>query len=343
MFSALRHAVGGAALATAIVTAVLTGAGYFGAVHPALDTIGHLRAHLAVAAVATGIIAILLARGAGRRVTAALAAAAGVAAFVSVASFMLPASGSATAATGAPVYTLLQMNVRFDADLAAAVERIEAERPDVLTVQEVTPEMSPVFEALARSYPHQIVCPDWMPVGGTMILSRRPVIPGRDACRPYGRHIEARIDFDGAAVTIFAEHLAWPWPHDQQDEVTSLVETLTSIAPPAIIAGDFNAAPWSDAVQRYAAASRTTPVRGIGPSWLPYELPAVLRPWLGLPLDNILVSDGIEVVSAGRLTATSSDHLPLLLRFRLTARSGDGSEPPDTSAPGAARAADVQR
>jgi endonuclease/exonuclease/phosphatase (EEP) superfamily protein YafD len=56
-------------------------------------------------------------------------------------------------------------------------------------------------------------------------------------------------------------------------------------------------------------------LRGIGPSWLSYRLPDAVRPWIGLPIDQVLVKGGVVPVSLEALPTAGSDHLPVLLEF----------------------------
>ena len=78
--------------------------------------------------------------------------------------------------------------------------------------------------------------------------------------------------------------------------------------------------------EKYEAAGARI-VQGIGPSFMLAALPAVPADLFGLPIDNILASSEIHVVEVRTLAPTSSDHLPVLLRFTIA----DGA--PDPAAP----------
>ena len=73
-------------------------------------------------------------------------------------------------------------------------------------------------------------------------------------------------------------------------------------------------------VQSYADATGTKPVTGIGPTWMYRRLPASLARYVGLPIDNVLASDGITALATERLAPTASDHLPVLVRFAVAPR-----------------------
>ena len=85
----------------------------------------------------------------------------------------------------------------------------------------------------------------------------------------------------------------------------------------ALLAGDLNAATWSAAVRRIEAACGLTHVAGIGPSWLDRRLPDALRPYVGLPIDQVFAKGDIVILSAKTLEAVGSDHLPVLVEFSL--------------------------
>jgi endonuclease/exonuclease/phosphatase (EEP) superfamily protein YafD len=125
-----------------------------------------------------------------------------------------------------------------------------------------------------------------------------------------------RVALPGGGVTIASQHLRWPWPYSQWFHIDALAPALAEAGSPLVIGGDFNAVPWSAAVESYAAASGTEAVGGIGPTWLHPSLPGRWRRVVGLPIDNILVSPGVTITAVSRPMATASDHLPVLVAFR---------------------------
>ena len=65
------------------------------------------------------------------------------------------------------------------------------------------------------------------------------------------------------------------------------------------------------------APAASTHVAGIGPSWLDRRLPDVLRPYAGLPIDQVFAKGDVAILSAKTLEAVGSDHLPVLVEFSL--------------------------
>ncbi|NDW03863.1 endonuclease/exonuclease/phosphatase family protein [Jiella pacifica] len=320
-------------IGVALVAAAALVAGFFGRTVPFFDSLAQFRAHLTVALFVLALLLIVMRSVAAATVATIVAAYAAV----SVSPFLMPrpagephrVAPANTALVGRGPLKLLQMNLRFNADPVPAVTTIARLDPDVLTLQEINRRWVEAIEPLRSGYPYAAFCGVGEAVGGVAILSRVPFVQADAACRVDDGFVSRRLDLgNGQELTVVSEHLAWPWPFRQGRQVAALgEEVLPKLQMPLLIAGDFNAAPWSATVQRYAGASRTTPATGIGPTWLPSALPAPLRRLVGLPLDNVLASDGVRLVSVATEPATASDHLPILVTFDVPSASSGGASP----------------
>jgi endonuclease/exonuclease/phosphatase (EEP) superfamily protein YafD len=105
-------------------------------------------------------------------------------------------------------------------------------------------------------------------------------------------------------------HLFLPFPYGQHRQVTHLSEALKKLKKPLLIAGDFNAAPWSYTVKRVEALTQTRVVAGLMrtiPTRTQY------KPYLPLAIDNVLVSPAIHVTQITTATHMGSDHWPVLV------------------------------
>ena len=295
--------------------------GFLGRLHPAFDSFAHFRLHFAALLIGGGAISLM----AGLRREALMAAVLALGAFASVQP--LPGPAAATA-NGGPRYKLLQFNGRFDnAEPRRFLSLIGRERPDVIALQEMSASWQKALEPIAAVYPHRHRCAHRGPLGGVMILSRRPFWPGSaPQCRDEGALATANLDFGGRRLTIAALHLEWPWPHSAPAQIKRLEADIGALGSDAMLAGDFNAAPWSAAVTGIAAENGMSIVPGLGPTWLHHSLNAGLARWIGLPLDNVLHGAGVSVVSARTLEPAGSDHLPVLVEFSLL----DETELPQT-------------
>ncbi len=306
-------------LAMVGVVGCLAGAltfGYLGWLHPAFDSFSHFRLHLA-AALALCVPVLLVQRF---RVEALFAlAVAAVATFQTVGLPPTRAPAAARAEDGEAVYRLLHFNLRYDNPTPAAVlSLIGRLRPDVVTLNEVSDMWRERLKLVEAAYPYRLICPDPSPIGSAAILSRRPFTEGFEPyCADRGAFAHARIDMGGRPLEVATLHLGWPWPFEQHWRLPQLTPVLSAVGNTAIVAGDLNAAPWSHSARSVARDAGAELLRGIGPTWLDRRLPDWLRPLVGLPIDNVMVKGGIGSAVARTVEGVGSDHLPVLVEFRL--------------------------
>ncbi|HSO47063.1 MAG TPA: endonuclease/exonuclease/phosphatase family protein [Rhizobiaceae bacterium] len=296
-------------LAIAGISAAIV-AGFVGFVHPALDTAAHFRLHLAAGlfVLAVAAIAMRARRAGGAAMVLALAAAASCwQAF--------PASFAGAAPQG-KLHSLLFFNMRYDNPAPERViEMIRQTNADLVLLTEYSRMWEPRLVALHGSYPHRYHCAEWRDVGGTVVFSRFPLEPGY--CHAYAALGLARADINGVPVTIGAAHMRWPWPASGPRQLRELRPVLDGLGPDALVAGDFNATVWSDAVASFAHNGGLEIVPGIGPTWMISQVPASLARFMGLPIDNVLAKGAVKVVSAKTLPPHGSDHLPILVTFNV--------------------------
>jgi len=301
------------------VAAALT-FGYLGWLHPALDSFSHFRIHLAVLLL-LGVPLLWLMR---YRPEAVFALIFGTAALVQTTGMPAIQGTSIAGASGhdesanAAVYRLLHMNLRFDNESTAAISLIGELRPDIVTLNEVSRQWKPRLEALRASYPYGVMCDSDKNIGGVAILSRRPLAADvQTTCGDNGSFARAQFDIGGRIVEIATLHLGWPWPFEQPWQIRRVQPLLEETGTTAIIAGDFNAVPWSNTARQVESGSRARLLRGIGPTWLDRRAPDALRRYMGLPIDNMLAKGGVVPLHVGTVADSGSDHLPILLEFLL--------------------------
>ena len=128
-----------------------------------------------------------------------------------------------------------------------------------------------------------------------------------------------RVDLDKEPVTILATHplapfrpRSWRLRCEQLDVIADARETFGERL---IVAGDFNASPFSPWMRRFMARMRTERVRtdetrlryaGRGYTTWPAS-----RPVMRIPLDHILVTDNLVVTDFRVGPSIGSDHLPV--------------------------------
>lgn len=298
-----------------LVVAMPLVAGLLARLHPAFDSFGHFRWHLSLVLI---VVALSLVFTRFRR-EGAVALLLGLGALWTTLPGMGLRAVTAAGAEGRPTYRLLQLNLFFaNPDVADVLSLVGREKPDVITLDEVSDRWRPHLDLLAPMYPYRAVCTSSRRVGGVAILSRRPLAPGHVIeCASDGMLAIARVDFGGRWVDVAAVHLHWPWPFHQPDQIAGFAPRLADLGRSAILAGDLNAATWSAAAGTIAGAAGAAVVQGIGPTWLPMELPAALIDYVGLPIDNVFAKGDVRIVSARRLERVGSDHLPILVEFAL--------------------------
>jgi len=59
--------------------------------------------------------------------------------------------------------------------------------------------------------------------------------------------------------------------------------------------------------------------RGFGGTWIYERLPTSLAPFFGLPIDNVMTKGAVRLSGVKSLPPMGSDHLPLLVEFRIVA------------------------
>jgi endonuclease/exonuclease/phosphatase (EEP) superfamily protein YafD len=297
----------------AYAVGVLAGtvAGWGGRWHWLLDLASHFRSIWLVLAVA-GLVACL--RWRSRLAAACLAvAAAGNAA--EMLPYWLPARAvvDAAATTGQRVTVIVANVHRLNDDATAAVAYLHDRRPDVAAVLEVDPAWADALEGLADVFPHRVVRPR-SDNFGIALLSRWPLddvavvdfgVPDRPSIVATVRGESAPFrfiathpspPFNGRATTVLEAHLA-------------AVAAAAAAAPlPCIVAGDFNATPWSHPFRTLVATSglRDTALgRGVQATWnARYPVPRI-------PIDHILAPRNATVVSRVVGPDIGSDHFPV--------------------------------
>lgn len=320
-------------LCTAVALSVPLALGFFGSLHPALDAFSNFRAHLAI--LLTLCALALLLTTFRLEAFAMLVFAAGALVTTSSAfspSWLTPAqAGFEPGSSDRATYRLLQMNLRFDNSTPEKVlSLIGRTKPDVITLDEVSEMWEGKLELLSSAYPHRIICPYPNRIFGVAILSRRPfVADSQPRCYGSGALAIAQVDFGGTPVDVAAIHMGWPWPFEQQWQVGEMSSDLRAMGQTAIMAGDCNAVPWSNAVQSIAEAGGLSLMPSAGPTWLFLGVPDTIRRIAGLPIDQVFSKGAVQVHSIARLEDAGSDHLPVMVDFSLRpepAEPADGDE-----------------
>ena len=269
--------------------------GWFGAWHPAFDSFGHFRIHLALLAIVG--LAVLLR---GRRLLG----------FASVLAVAVPTwlglPGPSIGKHAGPLITVAQQNLRYANRDFGRIERVlRGARADVLLLQEVGRTTRQAVDRLSDAFPHAVHCPHPRGWTGVSILSRLP-LTGTGCGAVYGLAY-AQLEVEGNSRTLVSVHAVWPWPHNQWKLFDILRPELQGLPRPVIAAGDFNAAPWSAFVAAFGDATGTAVKSGSGPTWSPIGHTTGFVGG-GLSLDHVLSGCPGDVVRVKPLPRIGSDH-----------------------------------
>lgn len=280
-------------------------AGQFGAFHPLADSFSHLRLHLLVLAVPF-LLSLLITRA---WISALFLITVIVVSAGSLGQLFGGSMLSEDRSRGADNLRVLSLNMNHNhARIEPVAAYIAEMEPDVVTLQEAAVEQPGLTKRLKETYPHQVICPYRGSVG-IAVLSRTAFTG--TGCLEDHRLAWATVSGAGRDTTVASLHLRWPFPLPQARQIEALADIWDQIDSPLIITGDFNAAPWSHAVQKIAADSGTRVVPGLrrsftwGDNWL--------GDLMALPIDHALISPTLKIGGAALGPHVSSDHLPLIV------------------------------
>ncbi len=226
----------------------------------------------------------------------------------------LSSSPALPAGESAKTLTIASANVHVSTtDVTALRQWLSTQSPQVVVVLEVSNALGKTLPSL-KDYPYQIVEAEDSPFG-IALLSKLPVIKANVIAHDFGNpHIEADIEFEGKSISIYAFHPPPPldvrFHQSRDEELSALASKIHSRQTPAIIAGDFNATPWSSAFRSLTANNlKRTNFAPTWPNW-GYKV-------LGIPIDHIVASEHWRLTSHQVGSAIGSDHFPVVTTLAL--------------------------
>ena len=211
------------------------------------------------------------------------------------------------------VYNLYHLNPDLDT-VVATVRRYD---PDIVFLMEYSDAVQQRIEPAFADYPHRMIRPSRFTMG-LALFSRLP-IEAAEVHRAQETRIpvfEVRLLADGETFTFVGGH-PWPpqlrWGALHRSQMEALIQVAAAAEPPLLVAGDFNAAPWSHTVRDLAEQAEVRLVRRS------FDLTKMFHPIPGfrLPLDHALVSQEWQVLGLEHGLRGGSDHVPLIIDLRL--------------------------
>jgi len=285
----------------------------FGRIHPIVDLFGQFLLPAMVGTVLLALFAVLSAR----YVTASLA----VVALLGCIAIAWPwIHDPAPAQATGPRFKLLAFNVfYYNAHLERATKMVREADADIVVLLEIVPRVRPLLGELDALYPYRLEC--WQrPRCDALILSRFPLtdvssnLPAAHTARSLA---SAAVDIQGRTMTLFAAHLILPFPFTRYDvqpaQADDVANTVAGVSGPRLLVGDFNAATWGAIVARPRERAGMSVLTGPGGSW-----PTFLPRQMGIPIDHVMASAELALLSRRLLTVTGSDHRAVLTEIAFT-------------------------
>jgi endonuclease/exonuclease/phosphatase (EEP) superfamily protein YafD len=290
------------------VCAAATLLAYFGPLWWMLDLFVHFRPWYALGLAASTACAAMAARPIAS--LAMLAACLANIAEIAPAYHGLVRRETAAAQMRVVVFNLGLDNTRFE----AVARFLAATRADAVVLLEVGSHWRQPLAGLRALYPHQLVHPREDPFGMALLSAH--------ACAPCevieedGRVpvILGRLALKSEQVWIAGVHAVPPisadWSRARDDYLEHIARRLARLDGPRFMAGDFNTTPWARSFRVLTDATELRDggrARASWPTFLPFPV---------VPIDHVLVSRELSVLSQSRGPELGSDHYPIVVGMR---------------------------
>lgn len=308
----MRVTLRGLLQAAAVVTVVVSLGTLLSVDHFTLQMLTHFRLQYTIIAFLLCIAFVVMREG---WYAVVLLAAAAV-----NASFVVPWYTEAPTETGASELKLLNANVHArNGAHQKLLDLVLAEQPDLLVLQEVTPEWAKSLQGLTTTYPYRLVEPRHGSFG-IALLSRYPLSSSVSIDSGPGSPpvLVATVNVDGVEIAVIGMHPVIPLPQRNFEARNSQLEGIGKLLQqtqnPRILIGDLNATMWDlhyEALENRSWLRNARKGFGVVPTW-PTFLPFAM-----IPIDHVLVSEDIGVIDVRSGPRIGSDHLPLVVTLAL--------------------------
>ncbi|MGD9979757.1 MAG: endonuclease/exonuclease/phosphatase family protein [Hyphomonadaceae bacterium] len=268
-----------------------------------------------------GLVSAWFAMPARRVAVMAVFAAAGFIHALPIVGELLRATPRHEAAAEAPRVRIVWLNTQSGSKPEGVEDYLLGSGADFLLLAEYHAEGGAIPDDLRAVYPYFSNCAEPHDCN-VLILSRHEPRSERlelAAGETGLRMIWADFDIDGAPLRLMATHMRRPYPAARylahRRELLSVLGD--SNRDNLILAGDFNATPWSFALRQFDHQSGLTRHdRAIATwpagAWTRFRLPA---PEAFMPLDHVYSGDHWRLASIRRGPRTGADHFPIEAEF----------------------------
>lgn len=304
--------------------------GMFGGQIPTLDAFSHFRPLMTAGSLFLLLLALIV-PPANKK---AMAATAFIAVFLHGWPVALEAQAALKEPHGVSAQNRTLRLITYNAhgayrDAEATRKFIESEAPDILVLQEIYEEGAEVFAALSPMFPHRVDC-----IGehscNLALLSKHPI----QASRVFSRYakkpdvapvqaIVAEIDAGDTPVNVVVTHLSWPLPAARQrDQMAFLSDLANGLTGPAILAGDFNSTPWSQALSGFDSRLSLKRLTRFLTTWPTRNVARLYPDFPFLAIDHVFASPELRATNVRRGPSLGSDHYPVIVDLTSSKNTG---------------------
>ena len=278
------------------------------------DLSTHFRAHYSLLALALAVLSAL----AGSVPAAVVSTVVGLLNLPALASLVVSRSGTDKPKNG-PALTGQMLKVttlnlyRRNPSREKVIDFLRNRRADLLIVQEADPQWHRRLRELGQFYPFSAPSHACL-ASSTLVFSRHPVVAAKHiaVAGNHGSLLVVEISWAGHRLVVMPVHLESPMGAAQARsrnlQLAAIAKHVKPVAGPLVVAGDFNATPWSP---YFAELLATAGLYGSakGRRWIP-TWPTFL-PLLAIPIDHVLTNRELAIVEMARGPNLGSDHWPL--------------------------------
>ena len=279
-----------------------------------LDLFTHFRAQYALLALALAVLSV-----AAGSVPAALVSAVVALMNLPVLLSLVGGRSGAEAPSDGPAPTGQKLKVttlnlyRRNPNREKVIDFLRNRGADLLIVQEANRQWHQHLRALEQLYPFSAPSHAWLS-SSTLVFSRHPVVAAKHVAvaDSHSSLLVVEVSWAGQRLVVMPVHLESPMSATQTRSRNLHLEAIAkhakSITGPLVVAGDFNATPWSPSFAKLLGAAGLSGKSG-GRRWIA-TWPTFL-PFLAIPIDHVLANRELAIVEAARGPKLGSDHWPL--------------------------------
>ncbi|MHA3771209.1 endonuclease/exonuclease/phosphatase family protein [Verrucomicrobiota bacterium sgz303538] len=294
----------------AVLTLLVTAAGFLGSVHRLLELTSHFRLqYLAVSLLCwAGLLAFRDWRWSHVGLLCVLLNGA------VIVPWYLDSSHKEAGPDAKPIRVMVANVLTSNRNSAALLTLVATESPDLLALQEIDDYWAGELEVLKQKFPYSKIIPrsDNFGIG---LWCRHPLVMAEEVILSDAEvpSILAQVKIADQVISILTTHPLPPASKEgfevRNEQLAATATLIRQSSAPTILLGDLNVTMWSPYYSKFARDSGLVNARrgfGILPTW-PTQLPI-----LKIPLDHCLVSPSIAVKGVRTGKAIGSDHLPLI-------------------------------